>query len=1697
MKKTLFTYITLILLTINGYSQFSKTHYIPPVSSSDATEPQGQFMYISCPSITPIDFKIIELGGNTIEGTVSRDTPYVYSIGNGYNTQFMVSSNEVNTIRNNKGFIVEAEDLIYVSVRLTCTPANFHAGGVVSKGLAALGTQFRIGGFLNTEVPNTTDAHYTFAAILATENNTTVSFSDIKPGVSLINNAVSGNNPGSIVLNSGESFVIAVRGPNNNANRDGLIGALISSDKPIAVNCGSIAGSNGNTQNLDLGLDQIVSVERTGKEYIFIKGNGLDVMEKPLIIAHEDNTDVFLDGSATPFTTLDAGEYIALNGSQFSANGNLYVNTSKNVFAYQGIGGSPDQPNQNMHFLPPLSCQTPKIINNIPFINSVGNDTSYTGTVNIVTETGATLSFTINGIDYTLATLPANLTVNGPFTIIGNSNFESYKISGFTGNVSVFSTNQLYLSFFGSSGAATYGGYYSGFTFKPEITLQQVNADDTTCIPNVNLSSSVISGFDIFQWYFNDVLIPGANSNTYQPTLPGNYYLSATLSTCNITLVSDRIPVSICATDIDNDGVNDNIDLDNDNDGITNCDESYGNQSIDLAVTNGNLVVSNYSNSYTTTITTTATASAIPFAGNVDGSFITEIPAGKQNTVTYSLNFANPISLGIEYVTTANTTDLINSTAEYVISSPINNTITVLNPNNQLLIDTNFDGIYESGITRFSSFEIRFRLNSPSSLVAGAGTFKFLTHLSQSISFTHKNLSDTATNRTTLKIYAVCVPKDSDNDGIPDQLDYDSDNDTILDFIESQGENFTALSNGDFNNDGIDNVFLNGISPVDSDGDNVPDYLDLDSDNDGIFDIIESGSPGNSSNTTGITVGPNFGTNGLDNILETSPDSGVTNFTVLDTDADGINNYLDSDSDNDGCSDIIDAGFTDTNSDGVVGNDSPPVVNMFGVVISPTGYAIPNSSYLISAPISITMQPQNTTACELQNTTFTIVTSTPITSYQWELSTDNGVTWSTITNNATYSGATTITLTVSNVSPSMSGYNYRVSLNRNGNNCGLISAGATLTTYAIPVITSPLTLVQCDDDIDGIATFNLTVKNNFISANSATETFSYFTTFAGADTNNITTLIATPLSYTTSNTSIWVRVENGNNCYKVALLNLIVSVTQLPNSFIIPDQRKCDDFIDSVNNEYDGVASFDLTSIFNSIQSFLPAPTSNYTIKFYKTLNDFNAETDVNGNSLAIADITNYRNIGFPNQQTIYVRVDSNLDNSCYGNKTFNLIVEPTPIFNTVGINNIIRHCDDDQDGTYGFDTTTLNNDILQGQSNINITYFDDLGVPLAMTNPFFVSVSKTITVRLTNTPSLASNGPCFYEKTIQFIVDDLPQIFPLATNQLTLCDDEVNPLNQNGIINFDTTTILPTILPGQTGFTTQFTLANGTVLTNLPATFTTGTQNVILTLTNPLNTSCPVSTILNFIVNPLPNIDLNTDGTANELVCTNLPTFLVTIDAGITDGTSITNYTYQWYLNGTELVGETNYSITINTEGTYTVDVANGFNCIKTRTIVVNASNIATIQDILISDLSDNNTVQIMVIGSGDYVYSINDGTFQTSNYFSNVPIGIHTVYIKDLNGCGVAQQEINVLGAPKYFTPNGDGYNDYWNIRGISDSYQANSIIHIFDRFGKLLKQISPTSLGWDGTYNGNLSPASDYWYTVEFEDGRTAKGHFALKR
>ena len=1712
MKKILL--LCFLLFTCGCIAQFSKTHYIPPLSGSNnpSSIAQEQYMYISTPSVNPVNFKIIALGGATIIGTVSKSIPYVYHIGFGPDTQLMLPKSQVNSIVSNKGFIVEAEDLVYVSVRVIASTLGSQSGELVSKGLAALGTQFRIGSLLNTTTLGYSDNHYTFVSVLATENNTLVQFEDIRPNVQLINNVAAGNTPAFITLNSGESFVMAVEGPWD-PNRDALIGSVVIADKPVVVNCGSFCGSNA-SNNLDTGFDQIVSAERTGKDYIFIKSTGQPEVERVLLVANTDNTEIYLSGNTgTPDYVLNAGDYIALNGNDFTGQGNLYIRSSENIFAYQTIGDDsrPDFANQELFFVPPLSCETPHVIDNIPMINQIGNRTYPISRITLVTQTGSTVTVEVDGISYSIAFLAfiPGVSINGPISVSGNPNYVTYSITGLTGNIGAFSTSPLYMAAYGTDGAATFGGFYSGFTFKPEISFALLNPTQTNCIPNTELSVNSLSPFDVFQWYFNDVEIFGATGSSYTPTQPGYYHLKATIANCGTTLTSDNIPISSCPLNFDNDSANDNIDLDNDNDGILDCTESLGNQPIDLSDPSLLNVVTGGPD----------TPSPTPFVGQPDGTFVTETAIGKNNTVSFKKDFAVPTSVSLEYVSTANNSDLLNDGGDFTLDCDVSKTITVLNPNNQLLIDTNFDGIYESGVTQFSSFEVRFRYNNTIPLAAGTGTFQFRSSLTTSISLTHKNLSDVSANRATFKLIATCVPKDSDMDGITDNFDSDSDNDGIPDSVEAHGATAIPISTTDTNNDGLYDVYGIGTVPIDSDNDGVPDYLDLDSDNDGIYDLIESGSAAADTDLNGIIDGSpaSFGSNGLSNSVETAPDSGILNYTVADSDSDGINNYIETDSDNDGCNDAIEAGLTDPDGNGLLGSGTPST-NPKGVVTNTIGYTpLPNANYTIYAPIVINTQPVMPPVCELGNTSAT-VDSSPVDSYQWQLF--SGGVWTDIIDDAIYSGTQTNTLQITGATVAMDGSIYQVKLQKNGNSCGLISTATILTVYALPMINSPILLIECDEDAvsDGVTDINLRQKESFISADYANLTFDYFTTLAAAQLGDTTIAnpdyISNPLQFNSGNTTVWVRVSNTHSCFRIATLNVRVSSTRIPASFHL-NYHQCDDFLDTNgnntanNDNHDGIAFFDFSAATSSLTAVLPS-TNTFTIKYYKDVTDANSVTDASGNSLEISQnpadpisIYHYRNIEYPNQQDIWVRVQSGIANDCFGLGAYiSLIVEPLPVVNPVNVQNTIHHCDDDQDGIFGFDTSGIDAAILHGQTNVSLSYFDATGAPLPspLPNPFSVNGMATITVKSVNNITNAPDGPCSSQGSFTFIVDDLPEAMPVNPVLLTVCDDEANPLHQNGMYAFDTTGFENTILNGQTGLAIHYADGNGNLLPNpLPNPFVTNTQDVTVTVENPLNTDCVATQILHFTVNPLPKIDLNVDGHDDGLICRNRQDSQLLIDAGIAAGIPETDYTYQWYLDNSILNGETSSTLTVSVGGNYTVEVTDSAGCSRVRKVKVSVSETATIENVAIVDLTENNSVQVITTGSGDYVYSLDyDNAYQDSNYFSDVAGGVHQVYVKDLNGCGTTGPvEVYVLSVPEFFTPNGDGYNDTWNIRGIGGKTNRTAVIYIFDQFGKLLKEIGPYGDGWDGTFNGREMPGDDYWYSITIDGNRVVKGHFALKR
>lgn len=651
--------------------------------------------------------------------------------------------------------------------------------------------------------------------------------------------------------------------------------------------------------------------------------------------------------------------------------------------------------------------------------------------------------------------------------------------------------------------------------------------------------------------------------------------------------------------------------------------------------------------------------------------------------------------------------------------------------------------------------------------------------------------------------------------------------------------------------------------------------------------------------------------------------------------------------------------------------------------------------------------------------------------------------------------------------------------NKDNPNCTAITS-FKIEVFALPVITNTVDLKQCDDNIDGFSVFNLEEAITKITVNAATETIAFFETALDAQSN--TNPIPNPTAYTNQVVSIdrvFVRVTNSNGCFRIAQLNLIVSTTQIPLTFT-KRFTQCDDAVSGTNT--DGIASFDFSGVTNQIQSIFPVGQQ-LDITYYRNVADALAEKN------AISDILNYRNIGSPNTQNIYIRVDSRLNNDCLGlGNHITLTVEAIPIIQSMKQN----HCDDNQDGLFAFDTSSIQANLLNGLTNVTVSYFDHNNNPLPspLPNPF-TTASQTLKVAVANTTATA----CSFDTTLQFIVDDLPEAFPIATSLTTVCDDETDPVLQDGKYGFDTSGFQTAILGGQTGMTVNYYDENNNILSSpLPNPFVTTTQNIRVEVVNPINTSCTVMTIIPFVVKPVPSIQL----TGEELVCSDLPTFTKIINAGLQDESLKGNFTYTWALDGKQIIDETNYDLTVNKKGIYKVETINPQGCSRTRIITVNASDKATVK-VDIVDLSSENSITVLATGAGDYVFSLDSeyGDYQNSNIFSNVPSGIHTVFVKDLNGCGIVPQEVAILGIPNYFTPNQDGYNDTWNLKGVNTVFNEKTTVRIFDRYGKLMKEINPMGDGWDGTYIGQQMPATDYWYSIQLQDGRVFKGHFALKR
>uniref|UniRef100_UPI00359329E9 T9SS type B sorting domain-containing protein n=1 Tax=Pricia sp. TaxID=2268138 RepID=UPI00359329E9 len=194
-------------------------------------------------------------------------------------------------------------------------------------------------------------------------------------------------------------------------------------------------------------------------------------------------------------------------------------------------------------------------------------------------------------------------------------------------------------------------------------------------------------------------------------------------------------------------------------------------------------------------------------------------------------------------------------------------------------------------------------------------------------------------------------PTDTDGDGYPDHLDMDSDNDGLPDNVEAQTTEGYVPPNADdettyVSNNGLNSAYPEGIVPVNTDGEDTPDYIDLDSDNDTVPDNNEGndfnfdGVPdqtftGTDTDADGLDDGYEHGSvndgfnfnDGINDPANDLPDSDGTDDVNyrdidvgpdpdIDTDGDGVPDSVDLDDDNDGILDTVE----DPNIDG---DDNP------------------------------------------------------------------------------------------------------------------------------------------------------------------------------------------------------------------------------------------------------------------------------------------------------------------------------------------------------------------------------------------------------------------------------------------------------------------------------------------------------------------------------------------------------------------------------------------------------------------------------------------------------------------------------------------------------------------------------------------------------------------------------------------------------
>lgn len=522
--------VCVLFSTHTIHAQLDSIHWIPPMHARSEWGPQ--YLYISTPETSPFPVEIRDGQGAVISTlTVSNSQPQRYSLGSTADTYVLVPEFQLHQPLQDKGLVLVGPQKFYVNFRAH-SQSLFQACDLTCKGRAALGTTFRIGHVIQGS--SSSPSRSNFIGVMAVEDSTVITLSEYDPAVRFRINGASTQVPGAvqITLQAGESAVFSqyvsasfIEQPN------GLIGSLLQSSKPVAVDVGSWTGAPVTDNANDVGIDQIVPVELTGEEYILCRGNGSQVLEIPVVVAHENGTQVFLNGSSTPAANLNAGDFFEIPTSAYSAAGNLYIQTSHPAFMYQMVGGTASGDDQmrtaGLIFVPPISCGIPNAVDNIYQPNRIGS-VQYDGGLMIVAMKDSMVTLRIDGAIVPLGT---------PDAVPGNPDFVTYRrLTLFAANnppetASIVAEGAVQVALFGRNGAAGFGGFYSGFskTKKPDISL--VIIGDGVC-PDTLVASG---RFDGVQWYFADSLLQYGPDTFFVAYSPGLYTARGYLGVCRRT----------------------------------------------------------------------------------------------------------------------------------------------------------------------------------------------------------------------------------------------------------------------------------------------------------------------------------------------------------------------------------------------------------------------------------------------------------------------------------------------------------------------------------------------------------------------------------------------------------------------------------------------------------------------------------------------------------------------------------------------------------------------------------------------------------------------------------------------------------------------------------------------------------------------------------------------------------------------------------------------------------------------------------------------------------------------------------------------------------------------------------------------------------------------------------------------------------